>query len=284
MTISIRIHRSMLVAVLISILIHGLLLFTYWQRLMNPVDANVQAPPLVMQLDLAKPLTKPLAKPVEPAPAPAVEPPPPAAPKPRPVRRPAQPTPAPKVMTADDAPLRLPVQPPPPRAPEPPQPVPPPTTPAAPTDLASYMAMMRERRRQTEDHAARENAEYAARERQPSEDERRNEIIKRNLQTGTNGLFQIVNMGPFSAQFTFKGWTTNAGNARREFFHIDASPEEDIQRKVVQKMIEIIRRHYQGDFNWESQRLDRVVVLSARKEDNDGLEDFLIAEFFGRRR
>lgn len=276
MTISIRIQRSMLVAVLVSILIHGLLLFTYWQRLMNPVDANVQAPPLVMQLDLPPPLVKPAA----PDPAPAAEPLPPVAPKPRQVRQPARPTPAPKVMTADDTPLRLPVQPPPPRAPEPPSP----TTPAAPTDLASYMAMMRERRRQTEDHAARENAEYAARERQPSEDERRNEIIKRNLQPGTNGLFQIMVMGPFSAQFTFKGWTNNADNARREFFHIDASPEEDIKRKVVQKMIEIIRRHYQGDFNWESQRLDRVVVLSARKEDNDGLEDFLIAEFFGGRR
>ncbi|MDP2762540.1 MAG: hypothetical protein Q8O64_19435 [Sideroxyarcus sp.] len=33
--------------------------------------------------------------------------------------------------------------------------------------------------------------------------------------------------------------------------------------------------------NWESLRLERVVVLSARMEDNEGLEDFLIREFFG---
>ena len=48
-------------------------------------------------------------------------------------------------------------------------------------------------------------------------------------------------------------------------------------------MIELIRRYYQGDFNWESQRLDRIVTLSARTEDNAGLEEFMIKEFFGAR-
>jgi hypothetical protein len=46
-------------------------------------------------------------------------------------------------------------------------------------------------------------------------------------------------------------------------------------------MIELIRQYHKGDFNWESYRLDRVVVLSARSEDSKGLEDFLIREFFG---
>ena len=45
-------------------------------------------------------------------------------------------------------------------------------------------------------------------------------------------------------------------------------------------MIEIIRRHYNGDFNWESQRLDRVITLSARTADTEGLEEFLVKEFF----
>ena len=45
-------------------------------------------------------------------------------------------------------------------------------------------------------------------------------------------------------------------------------------------MIELIRRYYTGNFNWESQRLDRVIVLSARPEDNEGLEGFMLKEFF----
>ena len=38
---------------------------------------------------------------------------------------------------------------------------------------------------------------------------------------------------------------------------------------------------YSGDFRWESHRLGRIVILSARPEDSEGLEDFLIREFFG---
>ena len=46
-------------------------------------------------------------------------------------------------------------------------------------------------------------------------------------------------------------------------------------------MISLIREHYQGDFNWESHRMARTIVLSARPEDSAGLEDFLMLEFFG---
>ena len=46
-------------------------------------------------------------------------------------------------------------------------------------------------------------------------------------------------------------------------------------------MIVLIRSHYTGDFFWESHRLGRTVTLSARAEDNDGLEDFMMREFFG---
>jgi hypothetical protein len=46
-------------------------------------------------------------------------------------------------------------------------------------------------------------------------------------------------------------------------------------------MITLIREHYDGNFNWESQRLGRSVVQSARPEDNAGLEAFLMMEFFG---
>jgi hypothetical protein len=50
---------------------------------------------------------------------------------------------------------------------------------------------------------------------------------------------------------------------------------------MVKRMIKLIREHYQGDFNWDSHRLNRVVNLSARPQDNAGLEEFMLMEFFG---
>ncbi len=67
---------------------------------------------------------------------------------------------------------------------------------------------------------------------------------------------------------------------RREFIEVDAGLNGDIERAVVQRMIELIRRYYSGNFNWESLRLGRTVVLSARPEHQQELEDFLIKEFF----
>ena len=62
---------------------------------------------------------------------------------------------------------------------------------------------------------------------------------------------------------------------------VDAGPNGDVEREIVRSMIVLIRRYFKDFFNWESLRLKRVVVLSARMEDNAGLEDFLIREFFG---
>lgn len=104
----------------------------------------------------------------------------------------------------------------------------------------------------------------------------------RNLQPqGTNGVFQIIRKDTHTAKFSFRGWTKDFSNARREVIEVDAGPNGDVERVIVRSMIGLIRKYYQGYFNWESQHLDRVVVLSARMEDNAGLEDFLISEFFG---
>ena len=46
-------------------------------------------------------------------------------------------------------------------------------------------------------------------------------------------------------------------------------------------MIAIIRESESGEFIWISHRLGRDVTLSAAPEDNAGLEDFLMREFFG---
>lgn len=159
-------------------------------------------------------------------------------------------------------------------------PQPPPET-ERPKDLLAYMNEARERRRAGgifED----EPAEPEAVEREPSEEELRMANVMRNLkEPGASGIFQIIRMGPRTAQFLFRAWKKDSSVPRRELVEVDAGPGGDIQRAVVRKMIELIRQYHKGDFNWESYRLDRVVVLSARPEDSKGLEDFLIREFFG---
>lgn len=153
---------------------------------------------------------------------------------------------------------------------------------APPTDLMAYINAARERHRAAEMSAEREYAEARSREREPSDDEIRMAKIMRNLQPqGTNGVFQIISVGDRTARYSFRGWTKDASSARREVIEVDAGPNGDVEREIVRSMITLIRRYFKDLFNWESQRLDRVVVLSARMEDNEGLEDFLMREFFG---
>lgn len=106
--------------------------------------------------------------------------------------------------------------------------------------------------------------------------------IKRNLQApGTSGIFQITSIGQRYAQFTFRAWTTGVSTSnRRETVTVDAGLNGDVERAIIRRMIQLIREHHKEDFNWESYRLNRVVVLSARMNDNEGLEEFLMREFF----
>jgi hypothetical protein len=264
----------MLFAVVFSLLVHLAALFFLKSRLLQLDNPLPQAIPFTVSLNLPD---KPrLPSPPLPLPEPPAEAKPLPKPQPKTVRKPPAPT---VIATNKPTPDRVEL---PPVKPAEPTPLPPTPSPRpdAPTDMMSYVNAARERRRQSEDYAARVNAEAVARERKPSEDEIRNEIIKNNLKAGTNGIFQIISLGPYNAQFSFKGWTTDYYSARRELVQVEAGPGEDIKRNIARKMIELIRRHYSGDFNWESLRLGRVVVLSAREEDQRGLEDFLIQEFF----
>jgi hypothetical protein len=161
--------------------------------------------------------------------------------------------------------------------------VPPPPAPVAPTDMQSFVDAQRARRRAAEGFSGRDQTPppSAASEREPSEDEIRMANVKRNLMVGTSGIFQIVSIESRSAAFTFRGWTTDSSNARREYIQVEIGTNSSIEIAIVRKMIELIRKYYKGNFNWESQRLDRTVVLSARVEDNEGLEAFMLKEFFG---
>lgn len=149
----------------------------------------------------------------------------------------------------------------------------------APSDLQTFVNAARERRLASDGISGEERAE-AFREREPSEDEKRTALVKRNLTVGTNGIFQILSIESRTAAFSFRGWTNDSSNFRREYVQVEIGTSSSIEIAIVRKMIELIRRYNKGNFNWESQRLDRVVVLSARPEDNEGLEAFLLKEFF----
>lgn len=112
--------------------------------------------------------------------------------------------------------------------------------------------------------------------------EKRDAKIRENLNLdGTNGVFSIRSLSEHSAQFSFKGWKNNINTARLEIIDVSAPGGADIKRTVIRKMIVIIRREYDGDFKWDSRRLNRVIELSARLEDTEALEGFMMLEFFG---
>ena len=149
------------------------------------------------------------------------------------------------------------------------------------TDLLSYIKTKKQQEQALEDDAIQANAASIVRERKPSADEFRNAIIKRNMQQeGTNGIFEIRSKNYRTAKFSFKGWKNDSSNSRLEIIDVEAGTNSDIDLAIVKSMIEVIRRDYKGDFNWESQRLGRVIVLSARMQDNAWLEEFLMREFF----
>jgi outer membrane biosynthesis protein TonB len=254
--------RRIDVAVVASLIVHALI-FSIPMR-QRPVETlgGFAQPPLTVQL-----VQREAATVEETAPAPAPTPvPPPVVRRPPMMTRPAE-RGAPKVPE--------PVVPPPPVQP-PPQPTPPRTS-EPPVDMMASINARREARRAAEAAAARGT-------REPTEDELARANIARNLKgpgEGVGGVFQILSKGTRTAEFAFNGWRPDTEKRWREVIEVDAGLGGDVDRAIVKRMIELIRTHYQGDFKWESHYLGRVVVLSARAEDNDGLEDFLIREFFG---
>lgn len=202
-------------------------------------------------------------------------------PSPPPLPQPAPPqAPAKTIMAARARTSRAPFTVPPPA----PKPVPAPAPPAPPMDMLAMVNARRDRRRAAE--AAREGAGSPYTLPEGSPDDTALAAINRNLDSigrddGTGGVFQILEKGTFTAEFAFHGWQADTRRQWREVIEVNAGPGVDIDHAIVRRMIELIRTHYTGDFNWESRRLGRVVVLSARPEDNEGLEEFMMREFFG---
>ncbi len=275
--IHIRIRRSTVIAVVVSLLLHGLMLF--W---LSRQDLLNQHPPIAEQQSLDVELNpKPAAKPAAAAPPASIIPPRPVVPQhvvpPPKIPTPVLPRPVvPRVIsTTKPEPANTP-QPKEQSTPAPAKPAP--LDPSRFPDMASYVKAVQAARGESG------NEESTSASHGPSEDEVRAANIQRNLkQSGTNGVFQISRMDNRSATFSFRGWKNEFSYSHRETYEVSAGPDGDVGRAVVRKMIEIIRRYYSGDFNWDSPRLGRVVVLSARQQDNAGLEDFMIQEFFGAR-
>jgi len=94
------------------------------------------------------------------------------------------------------------------------------------------------------------------------------------------GLFEITRMSYDDGEFVFYGWKDDPDPKPAQAIQVRIGANPDMRIAVVRRMIALIREHEQGDFQWQSWRLGRIVVLSARPNDSDQLEEFLLREFF----
>jgi hypothetical protein len=282
------------IVLVLSVLVHvAVLLFVPPLRLALRPGIDPDSP-LAVELQprpeaRAAPTPVPQPKVVPPAP-PTPRAPPPRAKVPPPQPRPAAP-PAAMARPAPPAPPAIARGQPAPEtksAPLPAEPITPErVAPPRAGDLASYIEARRRARGESASAAMPSNAAPA----QPDEEARRDAIVAQNLGLGRapvfggpprqgGGVFQITRLYYSNAEFAFFGWNKDIRRNTHQLIEVRKGEHSDIKLAVVRRMIQIIRDHESGDFVWESDRLGRDVMLSARPADNAGLEDFLMREFF----
>ena len=271
----------------VSLLVHAIVLVALVPHLNDfrqpGAEAPVDTPPLSVAL-VAPPSSKKEQADTAPSPAP-----PPAA------RRESRVTPrtTPPTMTAiprvpDPDVLRVP----PPVVEPMPVPVRPPVEvrPAPPPmegDLSSYIASRRAAR------GEQPNAPVTSAPARESDAARKERAIAQNL-AGLNepralmgnprnggGLFQITLKSYDFAEFKFYGWNPEVQRQAPQRIEVRKGSNPTIDIAIVRRMIQIIRETQKGDFTWRSDRQGRDITLSARPEDNDRLESFLMDEMFG---
>ncbi len=271
------------VAFALSVLIHVLVLSKWLPQIHLPsLDEIVKTEPQrSLVVNLAPPSSSAAAPPPSPVaqarPSPAVQA---ARPKAQPRPRPAPPVLA-LNRTAPDA------------SRPPPEITPAPARPAAAGDLSSYIEARRRARGDVAPPAAPSPPVAAGPNAPPAEDEnaRSSRAVAANLglnrkptfgpdPVGGGGVFQLKHVGYEYAEFYFYGWNREIRRNTTQLIEVKKENNNDIRVAVVRRMIAIIREYEQQDFLWESQRLGRNLMLSARQRDNAGLEDFMMQEFF----
>ena len=258
-------HARISLAFLVSVLLHVLLFSLRGIQPPPPLDFKTPGP---MDVTIVEPSPTPQREEVAAATPPVTPTPPRPTPPPRVAR--ARPTPAPRI-----------------EQPPAPVPAPAPPTPTPPVDMLAMLNARRQRRQAEQAAAAPGAAAPGAQGAEPTAEQRSMAALNRNLkslsggQEGVGGVFEILRMGPRTGEFAFNGWFPERNHEWREVIEVDAGDKGDIERAMVDRMIQLIRQHYQADFNWKSQRQGRVVVLSARPEDHAQLEEYLMREFFG---
>ena len=292
--------RTIHVMLFLSLLVHGAALWTWLPQIRVTIPESERRDERVpLELRLQPPAAATPVKPAEPSlPRPRTEPSPPIASElPKRLDRPpvATPKPPPR-MTRPASPqepsayaVPEPASTPAPTAVPTPAPVPAPQA-ASDMDLSSYIEARRHARQQSASPPA-PSAPAAVEE---SETARANRIAAANLGLGRKpsfgedrtggGVFQLRRLSVDSAEYLFYGWNADIRRDTTQVITVRRGLQPDIRRAVVRSMMEIIRRHEQGDFLWESRRLGRNVSLSARPADDAGLEDFLMKEFFDEER
>jgi hypothetical protein len=274
------------IAAALSIAIHAALLWTWPYEVRFPSEGEEFARgPLIVRI------VPPPSPPPAVREAPAREPPPPrlqakpAPPRAEPrVAKPQPRKPAPEVLARAE---------PAPSAPVVAAPTPPATPPAverAPEGDLSSLVEARRRARAEAAAAAAASPPPGAAEAEDA-NARATRLAAANL--GSNrratfgsdtrkggGVFAIERMGYDTAEFTFFGWNKDIQRNSMQLIEVRKGSESDIRIAIVRRMIAIIREQEPEDFVWESKRLGRNVMMSARPKDQRGLEDFLMREFF----
>jgi len=292
--------RPIHVALALSVLVHATALWKWMPqlRLLSEPRERLEArAPLVVELE-PQPPPQPHQR-VAPSPAPRVHPPqprprPPAPPRTAAPRTQAAPPPVIALTKPEPATRPAPIEQRPPApeaapAPVPSEPVAGDPARAAPQgDLASYIEA---RRRAREGSRPAPPPSVPAPAEAEDENARANRIVAGNLGLGRKpafgedarkggGIFQMQRMTYDYAEFVFYGWNKEIRRNTAQLIEVRKGTHSDIRVAVVRSMIGIIRNHEQGDFLWESRRLGRDVMLSARPGDDAGLASFLMREFF----
>ncbi|WP_128083071.1 hypothetical protein [Collimonas arenae] len=154
-------------------------------------------------------------------------------------------------------------------------------------DFSSHIQAARERR-----EAAQAQERALAGETSPPDEtpQSSNDIARANIQaqrgwmgidkSKTGGIFEVRDKTPFRATLIFHGWNADTSRNAMQQIPVERGGEDSIEMAVVNKMIELIRKKTNGDIPWRSQRLGRVITLSARVKDTAELQQFLMQEMF----